>query len=169
MRTETDKMPESTISPIGNAPASLMTDLDKGLFLSFVRPPGGNSTESRCQTGLRPLPLSRRSFGLWHMACLSCRREDSCTGCSRRRDMTSVKKSQSPASGSCPEIPDTFHIETGSSTRHKPGQSPSNGFQKNSRSCLNLFVQAIGRGFGGMTRRFSKEDSQAIGHEKRKR
>ena len=27
MRTEADKMPESTISTIGNAPASLMTDL----------------------------------------------------------------------------------------------------------------------------------------------
>ena len=27
MRTEADKMPESTISAIGNAPASLMTDL----------------------------------------------------------------------------------------------------------------------------------------------
>ena len=30
------------------------------------------------------------------------------------------------------------------------------------RNCLNLFVQAIGRGFGGMARRFPKEDSQAI-------
>ena len=30
------------------------------------------------------------------------------------------------------------------------------------RSCLNLLVQACGRGFGGMAPRFSKEDSQAI-------
>ena len=35
MRTEAGKMPESTISAIGNAPASLMTDL--GLLLP-VRP-----------------------------------------------------------------------------------------------------------------------------------
>ena len=30
------------------------------------------------------------------------------------------------------------------------------------RSCLNLFVQAIGRGFRGMAPRFSKEDSPAL-------
>ena len=35
-------------------------------------------------------------------------------------------------------------------------------FLRTLRSCLNLFVQAIGRGFGGMARRFSKEDSRAI-------
>ena len=169
MRTEADKMPESTISPIGNAPASLMTDLGQRT-IPFICPATGREFHGiPMPNRAPPLPLSRRSFGLWHMACLSCRREDSCTGCSRRRDMTSVKKSQSPASGSCPEIPDTFHIETGSSIRHKPGQSPSKKNKKNSRSCSNLFVQAIGRGFGGMARRFSKENSQAIGREKRKR
>ena len=42
-------------------------------------------------------------------------------------------------------------------------------FLEKPRSCLNLFVSAIGRGFGGMARRFSKEDSPAIGREKGKR
>ena len=44
MRTEADKMPESTISTIGNAPASLMTDW--GL--------PGSAIKTRADCPLRP-------------------------------------------------------------------------------------------------------------------
>ena len=68
MRTEADKMPESTTSAIGNAPASLMTDLGskemvrpKGIrFLFFVNSPALNP-KSEDRLGLPSSPMTDSS------------------------------------------------------------------------------------------------------------
>ena len=68
MRTETDKMPESTISPIGNAPASLMTDLGQRTYsfhLSGHREGIPRNPDAKPGSAPSRFPAAASACGIW--------------------------------------------------------------------------------------------------------